>query len=99
MNPITVIWSAAAASCVTLALLHLLLWCWNRESKASLWFAGTAISVALLACIESAMMRALAPAESLALHRWGHVAFFAILLCIVGFVQFYYRTHPATGKN
>jgi PAS domain S-box-containing protein len=92
MNPTTVIWSAAAASCVTLALLHLLLWCWNRESKASLWFAGTAISVAILACIESSMMRAQAPAEFLALHRWGHVAFFVIILCIVGFVQSYYRT-------
>ncbi|MGL5017212.1 MAG: sensor histidine kinase [Luteolibacter sp.] len=92
MNLITVIWSAAAASCVTLALLHLLLWCWNRESKASLWFAGTAISVAILACIESAMMRAQQPPDFLELHRWGHVAFFIIILCIVGFVQSYYRT-------
>jgi two-component system sensor kinase FixL len=92
MNLTTVIWSTAAASCVTLALVHLLLWCWNRESKASLWFAGTAMSVALLACIEFAMMRAQEPPEFLALHRWGHLAFFVIILCIVGFVQSYYRT-------
>ena len=92
MNLITVIWSAAAASCVTLALVHLLLWCWNRESKASLWFAGTAMSVAILACIESAMMRAQEPPEFLELHRWGHLAFFVIILCIIGFVQSYYRT-------
>ncbi|MGL4398412.1 MAG: sensor histidine kinase [Luteolibacter sp.] len=92
MNLITVIWSAAAASCVTLALVHLLLWCWSRESKASLWFAGTAMSVAILACIESAMMRAQESPEFLKVHRWGHVAFFVIVLCIVGFVQSYYRT-------
>lgn len=92
MNLTTVIWSAAAASCVTLALVHLLLWCWSRKSKASLWFAGTAMSVALLACIESAMMRAQEPAAFLALHRWGHVAFFVMILCVVGFVQSYYRT-------
>jgi len=92
MNLTIVIWSAAAASCVTLALVHLLLWCWNRESKASLWFAGTAMSVALLACIESAMMRTQEPLAFLALHRWGHVAFFVIILCVVGFVQSYYRT-------
>jgi signal transduction histidine kinase len=92
MNLTTVIWSAAAASCVTLALVHLLFWCWNRESKASLWFAGTAMSVALVACIELAMMRAQGPADFLALHRWGHLAFFVVILCIVGFVQSYYRT-------
>jgi len=35
MNLIPVIWSAAAASCVTLALVRLLLCYWIRKSKAS----------------------------------------------------------------
>jgi C4-dicarboxylate-specific signal transduction histidine kinase len=38
------------------------------------------------------MMCAHEPTEFLELHRWGHVTFFVIVLCIVGFVQSYYRT-------
>jgi ABC-type Fe3+-siderophore transport system permease subunit len=56
MSHVTVIWSGAAGACLTLALVHLLLWWRNRELKASLWFAGVALSVAAMAGIESAIM-------------------------------------------
>ena len=90
MPLVTVIWSATAGACLTLALVHLLLWCWNRESKASLWFAGVALSVAVMAYIESAIMHVEVPAEFYSLHRRGHVTFFVTIVCVVGFIQSYF---------
>ncbi|MEO8438750.1 MAG: ATP-binding protein [Spartobacteria bacterium] len=92
MSWITVIWFTAAGACLTLGVLHFLVWCWDRSLRASLWFSGVALSVAAIAGIENAIMHANTPAAFLALHRWGHVAFFFITICIVGFVQSYFRT-------
>ncbi|HMP83216.1 MAG TPA: 7TM diverse intracellular signaling domain-containing protein, partial [Verrucomicrobiota bacterium] len=92
MNWITFLWSAAAGACLTLGVVHLLVWCWNRSQRANLWFSGLALSVAMVAVIECRIMRAGTPQEFLSLHRWGHVFFFFTILCIVGFVQTYLRT-------
>lgn len=92
MSWITVIWSAAAGACLTLAVVHLLVWCWDRSLRASLWFAGVAFAVAAMAGLESFIMRLRTPEEFYALHRWGHVTFFVTIVCVVGFVQSYLRT-------
>jgi len=92
MSWITVIWSAAAGACLTLGIVHLLVWCWDRSMRENLWFSGVAFAVAALGGIECAIMRAATPAEFLALHRWGHAGFFVTVVCIVGFVRSYFRT-------
>jgi two-component system, LuxR family, sensor kinase FixL len=92
MSWVTVIWSSAAGACLTLGVVHFLVWCWDRSLRASLWFAGVALAVALMAGIENFIMRVQTPEEFYALHRWGHVAFFVTIVCVVGFVQSYLRT-------
>ncbi|MEO8350597.1 MAG: ATP-binding protein [Chthoniobacteraceae bacterium] len=92
MSWITGIWSAAAGACLTLAIVHLLVWCWDHSLRASLWFAGVAIPVAAMAGLECSIMRVRTPGEFYALHRWGHVAFFVTIVCVVGFVRSYLRT-------
>lgn len=92
MSLVTGIWAAAGGACLALAVVHLLLWCWNRALRASLWFAGVAFSVALMAGLECGIMRVPTPEDFYTLHRWGHVTFFFTLVCIVGFVQSYLRT-------
>ena len=92
MSWVTVIWSVAAGACVTLAVVHFLVWCWDRSMRASLWFAGVALSVAVMAGIESAIMRVQTVPEFYVLHRWGHVTFFLTTVFVVVFVQSYFRT-------
>lgn len=92
MNWPTVIWSMAAGACLTLGVVHLLVWCWDRFLRANLWFAGMAFSIALVALCEWSLMRARTSTEFLELHRWGHVATFLTIIGIVGFVQSYFRT-------
>lgn len=92
MSWVTVIWSVAAGGCLTLGAVHLLVWCWDRSLRASLWFAGVAFAVAVTAGVESLIMRAQTPEEFYVLHRWGHVTFFVTIVCVVGFVQSYFRT-------
>ena len=92
MSWVVVIWSLAAGACLTLGVVHFLVWCWDRALRASLWFAGVAFSVAVLAGIECAIMRARTPAEFLALHRWGHLTLLFVFVFIVGFVLSYFRT-------
>ena len=92
MSWVTVIWSMAAGACLTLGVVHLLAWCWDLTSRASLWFAGVALSVAVFAGIECSIMRAGTPGEFLALHRWGHFTFFLTLIFVVGFVQSYFQS-------
>ena len=92
MSWVAVIWSLAAGACLTLGVVHFLVWCGDRALRASLWFAGVAFSVAVFAGIECAIMHARTPAEFLPLHRWGHLTVFFTLVFIVGFVQSYLRT-------
>lgn len=92
MNWVTGIWSAAAGACLTLALVHFLVWCWDRASRASLRFAAVAFSVAAMVGIESAIMRVGTPGDFYTLHRAGHVTFFFTNIFIIGFVQSYLRT-------
>ena len=82
----------AAGACLTLGVAHLFLWWWDRALRASLWFAGVALSVAVMAGLECAIMWVRTPEEFYLLHRWGHVAFFFIVIFVVGFVQSYFRT-------
>ena len=92
MSWVTVILSTAAGACLTLGVVHFLVWCWDRLLRASIWFAGVAVSVAVMAGIECSLMRVRTPEAFLALHRTGHGVYFVTVVCVVGFVQSYFRT-------
>jgi PAS domain S-box-containing protein len=91
MSWVTIIWAMVASACLTLAALHLLVWCKKRTAWTSLLFALTAAATTALAVCEFWMMRGETPAEVGAAIRWGHVPFWAMMLSLVGFVRLHMR--------
>ena len=53
MSWVTVVWSMIASACLTLALVHALVWLRRRDALANLLFAVMALVTALLAAGES----------------------------------------------
>jgi two-component system, LuxR family, sensor kinase FixL len=91
MSWVTIIWAMIASACLTLALVHVLVWWRRREALATLLFALTAVATAVLAGCELRMMRAATPeAFGLAL-RWGHAPVWLLIVSLVGFVRLYLR--------
>jgi two-component system, LuxR family, sensor kinase FixL len=91
MSWVTVIWSMVAATCLTLAVLHLLVWCRNRMAWANLLFALTAIGTAGIAACELWMMRAGTAAEFGTALRWIHVPGWLMIVSLVAFVRLHLR--------
>ena len=91
---VTVVWSAIAASCLTLAAVHTLIGL-RQRNLANLLFAVNAISVAAVAAFELGLMRAATPAEYGLVVRWMHVALFVLVASLVLFVRAFFRAGPA----
>ncbi len=91
MSWVTVIWSMGGGACLTLALMHLVVWWKDRTSRANLIFAVMAVAVAVLAALELAMMRAETPREFDVAVRWLHVPAWVIIVSLVIFVRLYLR--------
>ena len=91
MSWVTIIWSMVASACLTLAGMHLLVWCRKRTARANLLFALTAMATAALAACELWMMRAETTGEFGTALRWVHVPAWAVIVSLVGFVRLYLR--------
>jgi two-component system, LuxR family, sensor kinase FixL len=91
MNWVTVIWSIGSGACLTLALLHVVIWCKDRAARANLLFAVMATAVAVFAALELAMMRAETPGQFGIAVRWLHVPAWVVVASLVGFVRLYLR--------
>ena len=91
MSWITIIWSMTAAACLTLALIHFLVWCRQRGAWANLSFAVAAVSTAVLAGFELALMHAETPAAFGGWLRWGHVPVVVTIVALTVFVRLYLR--------
>src|SRR2546430_3991733 len=91
MNWVTVIWSMGSGACLTLALMHLVVWWKERTSRANLIFAVMAVAVAVFAALELAMMRAQTPEEFGIVIRWVHVPVWIIIVSLVIFVRLYLK--------
>ena len=89
MSWVTVIWAMIASACLTLALVHMLVWLRGREAYANLLFAFTAFGTAGFAGCELWMMRAESPVEFGMALRWTHVPVWVLIVSLVGFVRFY----------
>jgi hypothetical protein len=85
MNPVTIIWSVVAASCLTLASMHLYIWIRDRRALANLAFAAAAIGVAGTAAGELALMNAASPAEFGFTLRWAYLAVALLATGLLGF--------------
>ncbi len=90
---VTVLWSAIASSCLTLAALHALIGLRQRD-RASLLFAVNSFAVAAIAGFELAMMRAATPAAYGSIQRWIHVPIFFLVASFVLFVRAFFRAGP-----
>jgi two-component system, LuxR family, sensor kinase FixL len=89
MSWITVIWSMVVSACLTLGLVHGLLWYSRRAAWANLFFATTTLSVAFLAACELWMMRTQTPEQFGEALRWFHVPGSMLVISIAWFARLY----------
>jgi two-component system, LuxR family, sensor kinase FixL len=95
MSWVTIIWSMIASACLTLALVHVLVW-WRRlEARANLLFALSAVATAIFAGCELWMMRAETPGAFGMAVRWTHVPTWVLIVSLVGFVRLYFSYRRA----
>ncbi len=91
MNWVTVIWSVGSGACLTLALIHVVVWWKDRAARANLVFSVMAIAVAAFAALELAMMQAQTPEQFGSDVRWVHVPVWVIIVSLVIFVRLYLK--------
>jgi len=91
MSWVTVIWSAGDGACLTLALMHIVVWWKDRTARANLAFSVMAIAVVIFAAFELALMRAQTPEQFGEIVRWLHVPVWVMIVSLVGFVRLYLR--------
>ena len=91
MNWVTVIWSMGSGACLTLALIHVVVWWKDRAARANLVFSAMAIAVAAFAALELAMMQAQTPEQFGSDVRWVHVPVWVIIVSLVIFVRLYLK--------
>jgi two-component system, LuxR family, sensor kinase FixL len=91
MSWVTVIWSVGAGACLTLAVIHIVVWSKDRTQRANLVFSVMAVAVAVFAALELAMMQARTPEQWGIAVRWIHVPAWVIIASLVAFVRLYLR--------
>ena len=80
-----------SGACLTLALIHVVVWWKDRGARANLVFSVMAIAVAAFAALELAMMRAQTPEQFGSDVRWVHVPVWVIIVSLVIFVRLYLK--------
>ena len=89
-SAVTVVWSAVAASCLTVAAVHALIGL-RQGRRANVLFAVNALSIATVAAFELALMRTTTTSDYGSILRWMHVALFALVASFVLFVRAFFR--------
>ena len=92
MSWLTVIWSMAAAACLTLASMHGLIWFKQRSALHHLLFSLAAIGVAGVSGGELAMLRSQTPEQFALALRYVHIPMFIVIVSLVAFVRVYFGT-------
>ena len=90
MNWIDVAWTMMASACLTLALLHLVVWYRQRSEYAYVAFSVLAVSVAGFAFFELLLVRAQTPAEYFRVVRLAQVPLVLIFVALLAFVRLYF---------
>ena len=89
MNWITIICSMIAASCLTVAGIHLLVWLRSRRAWTNLLLANCGLSAAVIVGCNIALMHADSATQSAALLRWMYVPLTWGLISLMLFVRQY----------
>lgn len=91
MSWTTVIWSATAGICLTLAGVHFFVWLKTRDAWASLFFSIAAVSAAATSVFELSMMHAPTPEVYDQLLRGSYMPTGLLVVSVAWFVRFYLR--------
>jgi two-component system, LuxR family, sensor kinase FixL len=92
MSSITIVWSTALGACLTMMLVHLLIWSRDRRSWANLCFSlGVLCAIGLLA-VEMISMKTDSPAVYGTAFRWAHFIYGIGIGASLGFVHLYFGT-------
>lgn len=91
MSWTTIIWSMTAAACLTLAAIHFLVWCKQRDNWVYLAFSGCAVAGAALTAFEFALLWAQTPERYGVILRWAQVPVWLLVVSLVIFVRLYFR--------
>jgi len=89
MSWVTVIWSAVAGICLTLATVHFLIWFQERAARMNMAFAMWTSAIAATALMELAMMHARTPGQYGELIRWIHLPFAVSTFFYLWFIVLY----------
>ena len=95
MDLIQIAWPMMGGACVTLGLIHLLLWSRQHGEPTHLWFAFTAFAVGSFSVTELMLMQARTPAEYTVLLRWLHVPGAIMFISLAVFVRLRFATSRA----
>jgi signal transduction histidine kinase len=95
MSWITIIGSMSAASCLTLAGVHLLVWLRTRSAWTSLLFSISAAAAAAMAALDVLMLRAQTATRFGELLRWLHLPVWVMVVSLAWFCRFYLGTGRA----
>lgn len=91
MNWLIIIWTLAASTSLTMAVMYLMVWCNKRKAWSNLLFALSAMATVGLAVFELLVMQSETVEEYGRILRWAHVPSWILLLSLVGFVRLYMR--------
>src|SRR5262245_35421755 len=95
MNWITVAWPMIAATCFTLAGMHLMLGFKREDKQAHLLYAMFAVGVACFALFELQMTQAATVDEFAFLQRWIHLPAYVLIVASIWSIYFFFGTGNA----
>jgi lipoprotein signal peptidase len=96
MSPVTVVWTATGAICLTLGFVYLVIWVQQRTSKAHLLFALAAFGAAGNAFCDLATMKAESVRQWVFWAKAAHAPLFVLLASLAWFVVAYFGTTRAS---
>ena len=92
MSFLTSAWSFVIAASLILALQHIVIWFYNRQSTTNLLFSFTALGAAVSALIELLQLQTTSIEIYHQVVRFGHIPIFILLISLVWFVDIYFGT-------
>ena len=92
MSLVTFIWAGAASAAMLLAIVHVMVWLFDRQRLASLALAFAALSLVGIACTEIGMMHSRSAEEWGRWVYWCHVPMYSLLVSILFFIRLYFGT-------
>jgi two-component system, LuxR family, sensor kinase FixL len=92
MNWVTILWSLASGACLTLAMMHALIWLKGKTLLAHLAFSIAALAAAGIGACELMSMSVTEPQRYATILWWAQLPVGIMLIALAFFVRFYFQT-------